>query len=81
MCCWSFRGAYCNLFFVCVYSEIWRKAPYFDLRHVYKFLYKKKFRCEDLSVAKKILRLAYYMFSFDLKSGYHHVGIFPDSQK
>ena len=43
--------------------------------------YKKKFRCEDLSVAKKILRLAYYMFSFDLKSGYHHVGIFPDSQK
>ena len=31
----------------CVYSEIWRKAPYYDLRHVYKFLYKKNFRCED----------------------------------
>ena len=31
----------------CVYSEIWRKAPYYDLRHVYRFLYKKNLSCED----------------------------------
>ena len=36
-----------------------------DLRHVNQFLYKKKFRCEDLRVAKDILNLADYMFSFD----------------
>lgn len=33
------------------------------------------------SVAKKILRPTDYMLSFDLKSGYHHLDIFPDHQK
>lgn len=33
------------------------------------------------SVAKTISRPTDYMLSFDLKSGYHHVGIFPDHQK
>lgn len=37
--------------------------------------------CEDLSVAKEVLCPADYMSSFDLKSGYHHVNIFPDHLK
>ena len=52
-----------------------------DLRHVNQFLFKQKFRCEDLSVAKEVLCPANYMLSFDLKWGYHHVEIFPDQRK
>ena len=58
-----------------------KKRLILDLHHVNQFLYKKKFRCEDLTVAKEILNPADYLFSFDLKSGYHHVDIFPDHQR
>lgn len=52
-----------------------------DLRHVNAFLYKQKFKCEDLSVATQIFDKGYYLFKFDLKSGYHHIEIFPDHRK
>ena len=52
-----------------------------DLRHVNQFIYKQKFKCEDLSVATQISSRNYYLFKFDLKSGYHHVEIFPDHRK
>ena len=52
-----------------------------DLRHVNQFIYKQKFKCEDLSVATQIFSRNYYLFKFDLKSGYHHVEIFPDHRK
>ena len=55
-----------------------KKRLILDLRHVNLFLYKKKFRCEDLRVTKEILTPADYMFSFDLKSGYQHVDIYSD---
>ena len=58
-----------------------KKAPNFDLRHINKFLHKKAFRCEELGVAKEILRPADYMFYFDIKLCYHHVDICPDHQK
>ena len=32
-------------------------------------------------MAKEVLKLGDFMFSFDLKSGYHHVDIFKDHQK
>ena len=49
-----------------------------DLRHVNQFIYKQKFKCDDLSVATQLFSSNYYltMFKFDLKSGYHHVEIF-----
>ena len=52
-----------------------------DLRQVNQFLYKCQFRCEDLSIAKEILNPADFMFTFDLKSGHHHVEIFPEHRK
>lgn len=58
-----------------------KKRLILDLRHVYQFLYKCRFRCEDLFIAKEFLSPGDYMFSFDLKSGYHHVEIFPDHRK
>ena len=58
-----------------------RKRLILDLRHVNKHIFKNKFKCEDISVAKELLGPDKYMFSFDLKSGYHHVDIFPDHRK
>ena len=52
-----------------------------DLRHVNQFIYKQKFKCEDLSVAMQIFSRNYYLFKFNLKSGYHHVEIFPVHRK
>ena len=52
-----------------------------DLRHVNAFLYKQKFKCEDLSVATQIFDKDCYLFKFDLKSGYHHIEIFPEHRK
>ncbi|KAL9969042.1 hypothetical protein ACROYT_G021206 [Oculina patagonica] len=58
-----------------------KKRLILDLRHVNQFLYKIKFRCEDLTVAKEVLNPGDFMFSFDLKSGYHHVEIFPEHRQ
>ena len=58
-----------------------KKRLILDLRHVNQFLYKCRFRCEDLSIAKEVLNPGDFMFTFDLKSGYHHVEIFPEHRK
>ena len=39
--------------------------------------FKSTFRCEDVSTAGELLNAEGFMFSFDLKSGYHHVENFP----
>ena len=53
-----------------------KKRLILDLRHVNQYLFKSRFRCEDVSVAREVLNPGDFMFSFDLKSGYHHVEIF-----
>ena len=52
-----------------------------DLRHVNSFIFKQKFKCEDLSVAIQIFDKGFHLFKFDLKSGYHHMEIFPAHRK
>ena len=44
-------------------------------------LIRNKFKCEDLSIALKVMSKGHYLFKFDLKSGHHHVEIFPDHRK
>ena len=58
-----------------------KKRLTFDPRHVNLYIFKQKVKCKDLSVALKVMSKGYYLFKFDLKSGYHHVGIFPDHRK
>ena len=58
-----------------------KKRLILDLRHVNLYIFKHKFKCEDLSIALKVMSKGYYLFKFDLKSGYHHVEIFPDHRK
>ena len=58
-----------------VESPSGKKRLVLNLRHVNKFLCKQKFKYEDLRVAMLLLEKGDYMFTFDLKSGYHHVDI------
>ena len=58
-----------------------KKRLILDLRHVNLFVYKQKFKCEDLRVALSIISRGFSLFKFDLKSGYHHVEIFPEHRK
>lgn len=44
-----------------------KKRLILDLRYINRHLYKSKFKCEDLSVAKEVLKPGDFMFSFDLK--------------
>ena len=52
-----------------------KKRLVINLRHLNRFLWKQKFKYEDLRVAMLLFEKGDYLFSFDLKSGYHHVDI------
>ena len=52
-----------------------KKRLILDLRHVNKSLIKQSFKYEDWKIAMSYFVKDGYMFSFDLKSGYHHVDI------
>lgn len=58
-----------------------KKRLIIDLRHVNKFVYKQKFKCEDIKTIIQLLNKDYFMFNFDLKSAYHHVEIFSEHRK
>ncbi|XP_062603797.1 uncharacterized protein LOC134265592 [Saccostrea cucullata] len=46
-----------------------------DCRHINPHLHKFKFRYEDAITAKEMLKIGDFMFTFDLKSAYHHLEI------
>ena len=52
-----------------------KKRLVVNLRHVNRSLGKQKFKYEDLMVIM-LFGPGEWMFSFDLKSGYHHIGVF-----
>ena len=57
-----------------------KKRLILDLRHVNQSIWKQKFKCEDWRVLLSYVNKGDFLFSFDLKSGYHHFDIFPDHQ-
>ena len=52
-----------------------------DIRHVNQFIAKKTFRYEDLYTLAEMFEQNNYFFTFDLKSGYHHIAMHPASIK
>ena len=52
-----------------------------NLRYLNQFLLKEKFKYEDLRVAMLMFQPDDYMFTFDLKSGYHHIDIHKEHWK
>lgn len=58
-----------------------KKRLVLDLRHVNPRLYKQKFKCEDVDTAVLMLNPGDFLFTFDIKSAYHHVEIIEEYQK
>lgn len=52
-----------------------------NLRYVNRFLWKEKFKYEDMRIALTYFDKGHYINTFDLKSGYHHIDIHKDFQK
>ena len=52
-----------------------------NLRYLNQFLHVVSFKYEDLRVAALMFEKDEFLFKFDLKSGYHHVDIYPEHQK
>ena len=57
-----------------------KKKLILDLRHVNKSLIKQRVKYEDWKIAMAYFSRGAYMFSFDLKSGYHHIDIAHEHQ-
>ena len=55
-----------------------KKRLILDLRMVNLYLYKQKIKYDDISVILQYLQKDDYMFSFDLKSGYHHIEMYSE---
>ena len=55
-----------------------KKQLILDLRHTNLHVFKQKFKCEGLHTIRDVFSKHFFVFSFDLKSGYHHVDIFPE---
>ena len=52
-----------------------------DLRHVNEYLVKPKFKYEDLRSLSEVLDEGHWFFTWDLRSGYHHVDICSEHQQ
>lgn len=57
-----------------------KKRLILDLRYVNKHFIKQRVKYEDWKVALSYFQKGAFMISFDLKSGYHHIDIYPDHQ-
>ena len=66
-----------------VTNGVGKKRLVVNLRHVNGFLWKQKFKYEDLRVAMMMFEKGEWMFSFDLnlKSGCHHVDVAQHHRK
>ena len=58
-----------------VVSNSQKKRLVMDLRYLNQHLLQAKFKYEDLRLAMTMFEKGDFMFSFDLKAGYHHVDI------
>ena len=54
-----------------------KKRLVINLRHLNQYLWKTSFKYEDLRTLMQILTPSDFVFTSDLKSGYHHLDIFP----
>ena len=55
-----------------------KKRLVINLKFLNQYLWKEHFKYEDFRTLMQMFTPKDYVFSFDLKSGYHHVDIFPE---
>ena len=77
----SGRPHICSPLLVVVNQNSGKKRLVISLRYLNLFLWKDKFKYEDIRTAIEYFEKDGYMCTFDLKSGYHHVDICEASQK
>ena len=58
-----------------------KKRLILDLRHINQFIWKQRFRLDDLKIMMQYAHKGDFIFSFDLKSDYHHLDIFSSHQQ
>ena len=58
-----------------------KKRLVVNLRYLNRFLWKQKLKYEDLRTALLLFQPGDHAYTFDLKSGYHHVDIYEPHQK
>jgi len=61
-----------------VVSQKGNKALVINLKHLNQNLWKEHFKYEGLCTVMQMISKHDYVFTFDLKSGYHHVDIYLD---
>ncbi|XP_021380210.1 uncharacterized protein LOC110467397 isoform X2 [Mizuhopecten yessoensis] len=59
------------------YNRAGKPRLVLDCRHINPHLHKFKFKYEDARTARDLFTEGEFLFTFDLKSAYHHVEIFP----
>ena len=55
-----------------------KKRLVLDLRHVNRYVHKQKIKIDDWRVMEHFVKTGGYLFSFDIKQGYHHIEMDPD---
>ncbi len=75
------RPHVCSPLLVVVNGNSGKKRLVISLKYLNLFLWKDKFKYEDIRTAMEYFEREGYMCTFDLKSGYHHVDVCELSQK
>ena len=60
------------------YNKSGKPRLVLDCRHLNKYLFKFKYRYEDTEVARDVFQKGDHVFTYYLKSAYHHISIFPE---
>ena len=59
----------------------WKCRLILNLSYLNRFIWKQSVRFEDIRTVFDLFQAGYFFFTFDLKSGYHHVEVFPDHRQ
>ena len=59
------------------YNKVGKPRLVLDCTHINKYLHKFRFRYEDIRVAEEMFENGSFLFTYDLKSAYHHIMINP----
>ena len=60
------------------YNKSGKPRLVLDCRHLNQHLFKFKYRYEDTEVARDVFQKGDHVFTYDLKSAYHQISIFPE---
>ena len=59
------------------YNKVGKPRLVLDCRHINEHLHKFRFRYEDIRIAEEMFEKGSFLFTYDLKSAYHHIMINP----